>query len=56
SYKAIFVFHSITTHACQGLAPALLHIYSLPQHAPLSNSLSVTRVKLVVIALTTFLA
>ncbi|KAM3177689.1 hypothetical protein ACTXT7_004021 [Hymenolepis weldensis] len=42
SYKAIFVFHPITTQACQLPAPTLLFIASLPQHAPLSLSLSLT--------------
>ncbi|VUZ43493.1 unnamed protein product [Hymenolepis diminuta] len=40
SHKAIFVFHSITTHGCHLLALRFLLISSLPQHAPLSISLS----------------
>ncbi|KAM3177775.1 hypothetical protein ACTXT7_003887 [Hymenolepis weldensis] len=43
SYKAIFVFHTITTHACQLPAPTLLaHLLSSSARSPLCQSLSLS--------------
>ncbi|VUZ42461.1 unnamed protein product [Hymenolepis diminuta] len=51
SYKAIFVFHTRTTHACSCQFLRFLFISSLPQRAPLS----ISRFKLVVASLNTLL-
>ncbi|KAM3186656.1 hypothetical protein ACTXT7_003862 [Hymenolepis weldensis] len=55
SYKAIFVFHSITMQTCHIPAATLpAHLLSSSAFSPLYLSLSLTRFKLVVASLKTF--
>ncbi|VUZ42083.1 unnamed protein product [Hymenolepis diminuta] len=55
SYKAIFIFHSIITHACQLSAPMLLaHLLSSSAHCPLYLPFSLALFKLVAASLNTF--